>query len=131
MKLRKSTFVRLRLNDGSRIGSRFSRDSAQVLRTGANCALVTSFSETYVYNNCVFGRLPEPSWSLIGHASRRSHSGQTKLADIGGAQELVQITDEVVYQDLQMNDIAVGRWAGEDPSLRAVQRWLRARPQTG
>ncbi|KAI0148702.1 hypothetical protein GGR57DRAFT_227319 [Xylariaceae sp. FL1272] len=44
--------------------------------------------------------------------------------------ELLQITDEVIYAELQTQDITMGRWTAEDPSLRAVQRWVRARPQT-
>lgn len=42
-------------------------------------------------------------------------------------QELALITDEYVYTELQASDLTMGRWTAEDPSLRAVQRWLRAR----
>ncbi|CAI6086178.1 unnamed protein product [Clonostachys chloroleuca] len=42
-------------------------------------------------------------------------------------QELASITDEAVYSDLQASDMGLGRWTAEDPSLRAVLRWLRAR----
>jgi hypothetical protein len=42
----------------------------------------------------------------------------------------MQITDEAIYQELSASDANMGRWTGEDPSLRAIQRWVRARPQT-
>lgn len=42
-------------------------------------------------------------------------------------QELSFITDEYVYEELQMSDAAQGRWTGEDPSLRRVVRWLASR----
>lgn len=45
-------------------------------------------------------------------------------------QELSQVTDEVVYQQLQSGDVSMGHWTGEDPSLSAVRRWVRARPHT-
>lgn len=44
-------------------------------------------------------------------------------------QELANITDEAVYAELQANDINMGRWIEEDPSLRDVQRWIRSRRQ--
>jgi hypothetical protein len=42
-------------------------------------------------------------------------------------QELANIADEVVYSELQASDMTIGRWTAEDPSLRAVQRWVRTR----
>lgn len=42
-------------------------------------------------------------------------------------QELANITDEVIYAELQASDMSMGRWTAEDPSLRAVQRWVRTR----
>ena len=42
-------------------------------------------------------------------------------------QELAAITDEITYSELQASDMAMGRWTAEDPSLRAVQRWVRTR----
>lgn len=42
-------------------------------------------------------------------------------------QELATITDESIYAELQASDISMGRWTSEDPSLRAVQRWVRSR----
>lgn len=42
-------------------------------------------------------------------------------------QELAQITDEMIYNELKSSDITMGRWTDEDPSLRAVQRWVRSR----
>ncbi|KAL0942671.1 uncharacterized protein CTRU02_200557 [Colletotrichum truncatum] len=41
--------------------------------------------------------------------------------------ELTMITDETIYSELQASDRSMGRWTAEDPSLRSVQRWLRAR----
>lgn len=42
-------------------------------------------------------------------------------------QELATITDEAIYAELQASDMSMGRWTAEDPSLRAVLRWLRTR----
>lgn len=42
-------------------------------------------------------------------------------------QELAAITDDAIYTELQTSDINMGRWTAEDPSLRSVLRWLRAR----
>lgn len=42
-------------------------------------------------------------------------------------QELSAATDQEVYAELQASDNAMGRWTAEDPSLRAVLRWLAAR----
>ncbi|KAH6899720.1 hypothetical protein B0T10DRAFT_554299 [Thelonectria olida] len=44
-------------------------------------------------------------------------------------QELGAITDDYIYTELQTSDITMGRWTAEDPSLRSVQRWIRARQQ--
>ncbi|ROV98818.1 hypothetical protein VPNG_08420 [Cytospora leucostoma] len=41
--------------------------------------------------------------------------------------ELEAITDEVIYAQLLASDLAMGRWTAENPSLRAVQRWVRTR----
>ncbi|KAF6802309.1 hypothetical protein CSOJ01_11670 [Colletotrichum sojae] len=41
--------------------------------------------------------------------------------------ELATITDETIYNELQASDASMGRWTAEDPSVRGVQRWLRAR----
>ncbi|TQN72098.1 hypothetical protein CSHISOI_03407 [Colletotrichum shisoi] len=41
--------------------------------------------------------------------------------------ELSTITDEAIYNQLRASDRSMGRWTAEDPSLRSVQRWLRAR----
>ena len=42
-------------------------------------------------------------------------------------QELASITDDSIYSDLRSSDYQMGRWTHEDPSLRHVQRWVRAR----
>ncbi|KAI1380730.1 hypothetical protein F4677DRAFT_196075 [Hypoxylon crocopeplum] len=67
---------------------------------------------------------------LQGHRPSSSHRRQLRACDDQLRSELSQITDEAIYQELQTSDIGMGRWAAEDPSLRAVQRWVRARPQT-
>ncbi|KJZ78749.1 hypothetical protein HIM_02140 [Hirsutella minnesotensis 3608] len=41
--------------------------------------------------------------------------------------EIAAITDEYIYADLAASDQMHGRWTDEDPSLRSVRRWLRAR----
>ncbi|KAH6627194.1 hypothetical protein B0J18DRAFT_465138 [Chaetomium sp. MPI-SDFR-AT-0129] len=63
-------------------------------------------------------------------AGGRPHSGNQAQLDVVDQQlrtELATITDEVVYADLQNSDLTMGRWTAEDPSLRAVQRWVRTR----
>jgi len=50
--------------------------------------------------------------------------------DLPDLQELATITDESIYSELQASDVSMGRWTDEDPSLRAVQRWLRSRRLT-
>ncbi|ROT41412.1 hypothetical protein SODALDRAFT_322546 [Sodiomyces alkalinus F11] len=60
----------------------------------------------------------------------RPHTGNRSLLRACDQQlraELSMITDEVVYHELQISDQTMGRWTDEDPSLRSVQRWLRAR----
>jgi hypothetical protein len=42
-------------------------------------------------------------------------------------QELAAITDDSIYSDMRSSDYQMGRWTIEDPSLRHVQRWVRAR----
>jgi hypothetical protein len=42
-------------------------------------------------------------------------------------QELAAITDDSIYSDMRSSDYQMGRWTLEDPSLRHVQRWVRAR----
>ncbi|OIW23497.1 hypothetical protein CONLIGDRAFT_686426 [Coniochaeta ligniaria NRRL 30616] len=60
----------------------------------------------------------------------RPHSGnhsQLRGCDQQLRSELAQITDEMIYNELKSSDITMGRWTDEDPSLRAVQRWVRSR----
>ncbi|KAF3345344.1 hypothetical protein VdG2_06595 [Verticillium dahliae VDG2] len=62
----------------------------------------------------------------------RRHEGQKisdKLLRSDGQlrAELATITDEAIYTELRASDQVMGRWTAEDPSLRGVQRWLRAR----
>ncbi|KAL3953153.1 hypothetical protein ACCO45_013096 [Purpureocillium lilacinum] len=75
---------------------------------------------------------------LLDAFSRR-HQGQKIYMRQGAAQtvdracdqqlrvELASITDESVYTELAASDQILGRWTVEDPSLRSVLRWLRAR----
>ncbi|KAB5525584.1 hypothetical protein GE09DRAFT_1229381 [Coniochaeta sp. 2T2.1] len=60
----------------------------------------------------------------------RPHSGnhsQLRGCDMQLRAELELITDEMIYNELKMSDMNMGRWTAEDPSLRAVQRWVRSR----
>ncbi|KAK3325905.1 hypothetical protein B0H66DRAFT_142890 [Apodospora peruviana] len=60
----------------------------------------------------------------------RPHSGnnsQLRGCDQQLRTELATITDEAIYSELQQSDYDMGRWTAEDPSLRAVQRWVRSR----
>ncbi|KAI1492518.1 hypothetical protein F5X96DRAFT_370839 [Biscogniauxia mediterranea] len=67
---------------------------------------------------------------LQGQRPTSAHQRQLRACDDRLRQELAQITDERIYEELRNADINLGSWTAEDPSLRAVQRWLRARPQT-
>jgi hypothetical protein len=67
---------------------------------------------------------------LQGHRPSSSNRRQLRAVDEQLRSELSQVTDEAIYQELQASDMVMGRWTGEDPSMRAVQRWVRARPQT-
>ncbi|KAI1083377.1 hypothetical protein F5B20DRAFT_577058 [Whalleya microplaca] len=67
---------------------------------------------------------------LKGQRPTSSHRRQLRTCDEQLHNELAQITDEAVYQRLQGSDVSMSRWTGEDPSLRAVQRWVRDKPQT-
>ncbi|KAL7623247.1 hypothetical protein AAE478_006928 [Parahypoxylon ruwenzoriense] len=67
---------------------------------------------------------------LQGQRPSNAHRRQLRACDDQLRSELVQITDEAIYQELRSSDQNMGRWTAEDPSLRAVQRWVRARPQT-
>lgn len=66
---------------------------------------------------------------LQGQQPHAGHSAQLKACDRRLRRELESITDEAVYSQLQASDAELGRWTGEDPSLRSVQRWLRSRRQ--
>ncbi|KAI1438488.1 hypothetical protein GGR50DRAFT_691350 [Xylaria sp. CBS 124048] len=66
---------------------------------------------------------------LQGQRPTSANRRQLKACDDQLRTELSQITDDAIYQELQASDINMGRWTVEDPSLRAVQRWIRARPQ--
>ncbi|KAI3342444.1 hypothetical protein F4824DRAFT_446121 [Ustulina deusta] len=67
---------------------------------------------------------------LQGQRPSTSNRRQLRACDEQLRNELSQITDDSIYHELQASDISMGRWTAEDPSLRAVQRWVRARPQT-
>ncbi|RYP77458.1 hypothetical protein DL769_003412 [Monosporascus sp. CRB-8-3] len=67
---------------------------------------------------------------LQGQRPSSSHRRQLRACDEQLRTELQQITDDAIYEQLRSSDMSMGRWTAEDPSLRAVQRWLRARPQT-
>ncbi|KAL1902724.1 hypothetical protein Sste5346_001167 [Sporothrix stenoceras] len=64
---------------------------------------------------------------LQGKKPAAEHQAQLRACDEQLWLELAQISDEVVYAELQNSDIQMGRWTSEDPSLRAIQRWVRSR----
>ncbi|KAF4981295.1 hypothetical protein FZEAL_2872 [Fusarium zealandicum] len=61
-----------------------------------------------------------------GSPSSRNQS-QLRACDRQLRAELAAITDEVIYAELKISDDTMGRWTAEDPSIRSVLRWLRAR----
>ncbi|KAI0833126.1 hypothetical protein F5Y06DRAFT_307329 [Hypoxylon sp. FL0890] len=67
---------------------------------------------------------------LQGQRPNSSHRRQLRACDDQLRGELSQITDDAIYQELRTSDMNMGRWTAEDPSLRSVLRWVRARPQT-
>ncbi|KAK5660059.1 hypothetical protein OQA88_13528 [Cercophora sp. LCS_1] len=64
---------------------------------------------------------------LMGGQPHSGNQSQLRVIDQQLRSELANITDEVIYAELQASDIGMGRWTDEDPSLRAVQRWIRSR----
>jgi hypothetical protein len=56
-----------------------------------------------------------------------SKLSSSSIVDTDPQQELAAITDDYIYSDMRSSDYQMGRWTDEDPSLRHVQRWLRAR----
>ncbi|KAI1806049.1 hypothetical protein F4811DRAFT_512583 [Daldinia bambusicola] len=67
---------------------------------------------------------------LQGQRPSSANRHQLRACDEQLRLELSQVTDEYVCQYLQNCDVNMGHWTGEDPSLSAVRRWVRARPQT-
>ncbi|KAI1104758.1 hypothetical protein F4804DRAFT_177011 [Jackrogersella minutella] len=67
---------------------------------------------------------------LQGQRPSNAHRRQLRACDDQLRGELARITDQAIYQELQTSDLTMGRWTAEDPTLRLVQRWVRARPQT-
>ncbi|KAI5861251.1 hypothetical protein GGS23DRAFT_159810 [Durotheca rogersii] len=67
---------------------------------------------------------------LQGQRPNAANRRQLRTVDEQLRSELGQITDDAVYLELQTSDTNMARWTSEDPSLRTVQRWVRARPQT-
>ncbi|KAG9239663.1 hypothetical protein BJ875DRAFT_86460 [Amylocarpus encephaloides] len=60
----------------------------------------------------------------------RPHSGNASQLASCDAQlriDLAAITDDSIYSDMRSSDYQMGRWTLEDPRLRDVQRWVRAR----
>ncbi|AEO57105.1 hypothetical protein MYCTH_2117668 [Thermothelomyces thermophilus ATCC 42464] len=64
---------------------------------------------------------------LMGGRPHAGNQQQLGAIDDHLRAELANITDEAVYSELQTSDISLGRWTAEDPSLGAVQRWVRTR----
>ncbi|KAI0151271.1 hypothetical protein BJ166DRAFT_386744 [Pestalotiopsis sp. NC0098] len=67
---------------------------------------------------------------LQGGRPSPANRRQLRACDEQLRNELAQIMDETIYSELRNSDATMGRWTAEDPSLRAVQRWLRSRPMT-
>ncbi|KAK0708812.1 hypothetical protein B0T21DRAFT_387539 [Apiosordaria backusii] len=64
---------------------------------------------------------------LMGGRPHSGNQSQLRGCDQQLRAELANITDEAIYSELQVSDMTMGRWVDEDPSLRAVQRWVRTR----
>ncbi|KAG5982769.1 hypothetical protein E4U55_001375 [Claviceps digitariae] len=64
---------------------------------------------------------------LQGQRPHPAAQAQLQACDRQLRAELSSITDEAVYHGLAASDNSSGRWTVEDPSLRSVLRWLRAR----
>ncbi|KAK1825823.1 hypothetical protein QBC39DRAFT_38552 [Podospora conica] len=64
---------------------------------------------------------------LMGAQPHSGVASQLRSLDQQLRSELSTITDEYVYAELYNSDTGMGRWTAEDPSLRAVQRWVRSR----
>ncbi|KAK0720929.1 hypothetical protein B0H67DRAFT_484896 [Lasiosphaeris hirsuta] len=64
---------------------------------------------------------------LMGGRPHSGNTSQLRGVDQQLRAELASITDESIYAELQASDVGMDRWVGEDPSLRAIQRWVRAR----
>ncbi|RKU46575.1 hypothetical protein DL546_004592 [Coniochaeta pulveracea] len=67
---------------------------------------------------------------LMGGRPHSGNQSQLRGCDAQLRNELQRITDDAIYNQLKSSDILMGRWVDEDPSLRAVQRWVRSRPPT-
>ncbi|KAM9876494.1 hypothetical protein VDGL01_09447 [Verticillium dahliae] len=86
-------------------------------------------------NSILQGRRPHSgNQSMVRSCDRQLRAVSCKPSNInevgpadGKLQELATITDEAIYTELRASDQVMGRWTAEDPSLRGVQRWLRAR----
>lgn len=64
---------------------------------------------------------------LRGQRPHAGHAANLAACDQALRAELQTITDESIYEDLRTQDYSANRWIDEDPTLREVQRWLRAR----
>ncbi|PSS27531.1 hypothetical protein M430DRAFT_55038 [Amorphotheca resinae ATCC 22711] len=64
---------------------------------------------------------------LQGQRPHAGHSEQLAACDAQLEAELAAITDDSVYADMRNSDYQMGRWTLEDPSLRQIQQWIRAR----
>ncbi|KAI1054025.1 hypothetical protein LB507_007259 [Fusarium sp. FIESC RH6] len=64
---------------------------------------------------------------LQGGVPNSRNQSQLQACDHQLRAELSAVADEIIYNELKASDEQMGRWTAEDPSLRSVQRWLRAR----
>lgn len=136
-KPRRSICVKPQHKDGYRTGDRYSRAAGQIHPTGDRCERVMSNCEMYDTTSLTPSTIlrvmisPAKPWLASVRIKKLSREAETLTWHHGPPpQELAQITDEMIYNELQVSDISLGRWTAEDPSVRAVQRWRRLRPRT-
>ncbi|EGS18368.1 uncharacterized protein CTHT_0063930 [Thermochaetoides thermophila DSM 1495] len=66
---------------------------------------------------------------LAGGRPHAGNAAQLMALDQQLWNDLALITDEAVYEQLRVSDIASGRWTGADPNLYEVQCWIAVRKQ--
>ncbi|KAL2758114.1 hypothetical protein ACRALDRAFT_1068537 [Sodiomyces alcalophilus JCM 7366] len=108
-------------------------DEAEQEKAELKQILLDSYARRHEAQKIYLRQTAAQSWIVNREAvlqGGRPHQGNLSLLAACDQQlraELSTITDEIVYDELLLSDQAMGRWTAEDPSLRRVQRWLRAR----